>query len=163
MKDETKLKISIANKGKPKSAEHKKHLSENHHLKTVHLLVYKDGTMKKTTDSVKVIAESINVTATMLKRASFVGEFRCGEFYLLDLEDPKVAFGRKYRYSKELIVKDPLTNELTTPCKLRILLGTNKDYIKFKHTSIYDYFIEPIAQKMLYYIKKHNQLLKENL
>lgn len=163
MKEETKQKISNSNKGKPKSDEHKKHLSEHHHLKTTHVLLYKNGTIKTTTDSIKTIAESINTTATMLKRASTVGEFRCGDFYLLDLENPKIAFSRKYRYSKKLIVKDPLTNKLTTPCKLRILLGSNEKYKQFKNTSVYDYFIEDIQTDMLYYIKRHEDMLKEAL
>lgn len=161
MTEETRRKISLANKGKPKSAEHKKHLSEHHHLKTLHTLLYKDGTIKKTTDSVAKLAKSLNVTTVELKRASIVGEFRCGNFYLLDLEDPKIAFGRKYRYSKELIVIDPLTNKLTTPCKLRILLGRDAKYSQFKHTSVYDYFIAYIQKEMLYYINKHKQLLEE--
>ena len=163
MAEETKQKISAANKGKPKSDLHRKHLSENHHLKTIHILIYKDGNISPTMESIDSLAKSLNVTATALKRASLVGEFRCGDFYLLDLEDPKIAFGRKYRYSKECIVVDPITKKLTTPCKLRISIGRSADYSQFKHTSVYDYFIEEIKTKMLYYIKKHNILLKEAL
>lgn len=41
MSEETKRKISLAVKGKPKTEIHKKHLSENHHLKKLMLLFLK--------------------------------------------------------------------------------------------------------------------------
>lgn len=84
--DETKHKISVANAGKPKSSTHKKHLSEHHHLKTCHTIIFENSaSVEYTYDSVRTIAKRYGLAERTLIRASKKNTFICGiklpEFY----------------------------------------------------------------------------------
>ena len=129
--EETKRKLSIANKNKPKSAVHKQHLSEHHHLKKTHILYYQDGHTEISTDSVCKLGQRMGVHTIQLCRASQIGEFRCGEFFLLDLINYEEAFRHKYRFSKEQIVIDPVSGSAIS------LTGLRGKYQRYPE--LYDY------------------------
>ena len=76
MSEETKMKISIANKGKKKSEIHKQHLSENHHLLKEWTIHHEDGTIEecgKINISKYCNDHGINFNALMRKSAK--GEY----------------------------------------------------------------------------------------
>lgn len=158
--EKTKEKISIANKGKPKSEEHKKHLSEHHHLKTTHILIFKDGHTETSRESIENLAKRLNVTTVRLRRASEVGEFRCGEFYLLDLTNLSQAFNRLYRYSKEKIVIDPIKKDIVSTTTIRARRQHNMN--TYKNIDIYNYIFEKQQEKEKF-IEYYNNLKKETL
>ena len=111
LKEETKQKLSKALTGKSKSESHKQSLRDHHHLKTTHILYFKDGHTELTTDSVETIAkERLHTTKIKLQRASEVGSFRLGDFYLLDITDLDRAFKLSLQFCKDNILIDPITN-----------------------------------------------------
>ena len=105
--EETKHKISMANKGKKKSAIHKQHLSDHHRLKTTHIVFFENGEYYCTRDSIETIAKKYGITGVMLRRASEVYDFRRG-LILLDL-----------------VFTNPLTNEPCSPVSWRIFREHN--------------------------------------
>lgn len=92
--EETKRKISEANKGKPKSDVHKKHLSEHHRFRTLHIISFEDGSPDiETYNSTAIIAKEYLGNSNMntqLRRKSAKGEYYHG-IKLLD------CFGKKYK------------------------------------------------------------------
>lgn len=159
--EKTKYKISVANKGKPKSELHKQHLSEHHHLKTTHILYYNDGHTELSTNSIKTLATKLNVTAVALRRASEIGLFRCGEFFLLDLTDLDHAFKHKYQLSKDKILIDPITNELISPTSLHAKYQHNPDLYNFQMPEFK--YISNIEQERQNYIKLFTEIRKSAL
>ena len=73
--EETKRKISKAHKGIPFSESHKKHLSDNHHNKTEHTIIFENGNHETTTESIRKIAEKYNTNQNTLIRHSAKSEF----------------------------------------------------------------------------------------
>lgn len=157
--NEVRMSISKALKGKPKSDEHKKQLSKNHHLKTTHIKYYKNGTYELTNESVENIAKSIGVTRSQLKRASEVGEFRCGDFYLLDLTNFSCAFDHQFRYSKEKCFFDPIKKDIVSHNTLRIRHQHHMD--EYKDVNLYNYTQKKLEEKNAFI--KHYTQLKENI
>lgn len=160
--DETKCKISTALKDKPKSDIHRKSLSEHHHLKTTHIKFYKDESYELTNESVANIAKSMGVTCMKLRRASEVGEFRCGDFYLLDLTDLSLAFDHKFRHSKEKCFFDPIRGDVVSHNTLRIRHQHHMD--EYKDVNLYNYTQEKLKEKndfIKYYTELKEKILKE--
>lgn len=155
LSDETKRKISIAKTGKKFTEEHKKHLSDNHHLKTTHILYYKDGHTEVSTCSVKILAEKLNTTTIKLRRASEVGEFRCGDFFLLDLTDLSLAFNHQYRHSKERCCIDPIRGDIVSHNTLR--LRNQHNPLDYKGIVLYNFTKEKLEEKQAY-IKKFEEI-----
>lgn len=155
--EETKRKISTSHKGKKFSEEHKRKLSENHHLKTNHILLFKDGHTEVTKDSIPKLAERLNTSVIKLRRASEVGEFRCGNFYLLDITNLPNAFNHKYRYSKEKCVIDENTGEVISVTSLRMRHQHHPE--KFPNFNGYNFTEEKLKEKENF-IKKF-ELIKE--
>lgn len=125
LSEETKRKISISNKGKQKSELHKQHLSEHHHLKTLHIIVFSDETKQtiNTYDSIDKIAKKFGCSSSKTLRInSSVGIFTNG-IRLLD------CFGKKYAGSKltiedkEKLINgrffDPIKNDVVSYYTLR--------------------------------------------
>ncbi len=157
---EWKDNISKSKKGKSLSPEHKKHLSENHRLKTTHVLIYKDGTIEVTRDSFNQLAKRLNTTASRLVASSRVGEFRCGNFYILDVEDFSMSFDHQYRYNKEKCFYDPIRGDIVSHNTLRMRNQHNLE--KYKGINLYNYTEDKQKEKDLY-IKKKKELLKKYL
>lgn len=159
--EKTKYKISIANKGKPKSELHKQHLSEHHHLKTTHILYYKDGHIELSTDSIKTLASRLNITAVALRRASEIGVFKNRDFFLLDLTDLERAFKHKYQLSKDKIVIDPITNKLISPTSLRAKYRHNPELYNFQMPKFK--YIQSIEEEHQKYINLFTEIRKNAL
>lgn len=143
LSEETKKKISLAHKGKKFSEIHKKNLSKNHHLKTLHTILLSNGNVLKTFNSVDIIAESFKITSSVLRRASEVFSFRVG-VVILDLVDNEATFNHKFARpnSREKVFENPITKEKISPIEWRTLREHNKDYMKFsKHPYNDDYLI----------------------
>lgn len=157
---EWKANISKGKLGKALSDEHKKHLSENHRLKTTHVLLYKDGKIEVTKDSFNQLACRLNTTASKLVAASRVGEFRCGDFYLLDVEDFSKSFDHQYRYNKEKCFYDPIKGDVVSHNTLRMRNQHNLE--KYKGINLYNYTEDKQKEKDLY-IKRKQELLSKYL
>lgn len=129
--EETRYKISIASKGKKKSAIHKQHLSDHHRLKTTHIVFFENGEYYCTRDSIVTIAKKYGITGVMLKRASEVYDFRRG-LILLDLVKCEEAFDHIYANisSKDLVFTNPLTNKPCSPTSWRIFREYNMELCK---------------------------------
>lgn len=76
--EETKKKISEANKGKKKSDEHKKHLSENHKTRCKKTIVFENGNELETFEAIIAIAKRYGVSSSTLARRSAKGLFLNG-------------------------------------------------------------------------------------
>ena len=142
---ETRQKISESHKGKKFTDEHKRHLSEHHHHRMTHILYYTDGHTELSSESIQKLAERLGTTAIKLRRASEVGEFRCGDFYLLDLTDLSLAFDHKYRYSKELCFYDPIRGDVVSHNTLRMRHQHNM--LDYKGVVLYNYTEEKQKEK----------------
>ena len=151
-----KENISKAHKGKKLTDEHKKHLSENHRLKTTHVLLYKDGHLEVTKDSFNQLALRLNTTASRLVASSRVGEFRCGDFYILDVEDFSMSFDHKYRYNKEKCFYDPIRKDIVSHNTLR--LRNQHNLQKYKDVNLYNYTEEKLKEKQEYILRKKDLL-----
>ena len=118
---ETKQKISKANKGKCKSDLHKKHLSDNHHLKTIHTIIFEDGHCEDTTESLATISKRFGISSSAkLLRYSARKEFLNG-ICLLGISKDKYACMKSYKSKKfDLLCKDPIKGDI---CKFRTLYG----------------------------------------
>lgn len=157
----TKEKLRKSLKNKPKSELHKQHLSENHHLKTTHVLFFKDEHIEITTDAVaKIAKERLNTSSIKLRRASEVGDFRLGDFYLLDLENFEVSFNHKYRYSKEKNIYDPIRNDVVS--HNTILMRNHHNPEKYKGINLYNFCGKTLEEKEKY-IEKHKKILETAL
>lgn len=160
---ETRTKISKALKNKEKTAEHKKQLSKHHRLKTTHIKYFRDGTYELTDDSVATIAKSISVPTIALRRASELGSFRCGEFFLLDLMNPYHAFNHQYTYSKERCFLDPIRGDVVSRNTLRLRHQHNME--EYKNIDLYNFVPEKLTERdafVEYYNELKNKILKEN-
>lgn len=155
---ESNAKISKALTNKPKSELHKAHLSKNHHAKTRHIKLFKDGSYEVTRQSVAKLAKSLLVTTIQLRRASEMGDFRCGAFFLLDLMKPAAAFNHQYRYSREKCIFDPIQGDVVSHNTIRM---RNQHHIEqYKGIDLYNFIPEIQKEKdafVLYYtnLKKH--------
>lgn len=159
---ESNAKISKALKNKPKSTLHKAHLSKNHHAKTRHIKLFKDGSYEVTKQSVAKLAESLSVTTIQLRRASEMGDFRCGDFFLLDLMKPAAAFNHQYRYSREKCIFDPIRGDVVSHNTIRL---RNQHNIKqYKGVDLYNFTPEKQKEKdsfVLYYTNLQSTIFKE--
>lgn len=131
MSAETRHNISVASKGKKKSALHRQHLSDHHRLKTTHIVFFKNGEYYCTRDSIVTIAEKYGMTGPMLRRASEVYDFRRG-LILLDLVKEEAAFDHLYANisSKNLVFINPLTNRPCSPTDWRMFRERNMELCK---------------------------------
>lgn len=122
----TRLHMSQATKGKKFSEEHKKHLSENHHLKTLHTIIFEDGHKEKTFESVDNISKRFNINKSTLIRYSAKQKFLNG--IMLEGIDPnKYACCRNEDNSKDIVCKDPILNDETSLRNLRLRKSRNPD------------------------------------
>lgn len=117
--EETKLKISLARKGCKFTEEHKKHLSENHHLKTLHIIVFEDGHKEETTESLENISKRFNVSHSTLIRHSAKQEFLNG-IMLENIDPNRYACCQKDESGKYEICKDPILGGETSLRNLRL-------------------------------------------
>ena len=128
MAEETKKKISESNKEKPKSEIHKQHLSENHHLRTLHAIVYENGDIEETYLPISKIAKQHNTSPNTLLRKSSKKEFING-IYLADIDPKKYECCSHFndKEKRQKLCHDPIKNEICTLCALRIRKSRNKD------------------------------------
>lgn len=158
--EDVKRKMSESMKGKKFTKEHKDNLSKNHRLKTTHIKYFKDGSYELTDDSVKKIAETLNKSKSELRRASEVGEFRCGDFFLLDLMKPDHAFNHKFRYNKEKCFFDPIKKDIVSHNTLRIRHQHHME--EYAGVDLYNFTEEKLKEKNDF-IKKYEDLKKKIL
>lgn len=131
--EETKKKISLANKGKTKSKLHKKHLSDNHHLKTLHTIIFEDGHIENTFDSFESIAKRFKISGTnTLLRYSARKQFING-IYLENIDANKYVCTKQYKNEKrEKLCFDPIEKDTCTFRALyfRKTKGKTKEFYK---------------------------------
>lgn len=121
MSEEVKEKISKSNKNKKKSELHKKHLSENHRLKTLHRIMHENGTIEETYDAMNKIAKQYGTSQNTLLRHSAKKEFING-IYLLDIDTDKYeccSYSNDKKKRQQMCI-DPITGEKCTLCALRL-------------------------------------------
>lgn len=112
---QTKNKISNSNIGKSFSKEHKKHLSENHHLIKTWILVHEDGTETKYKGSLHTLVKQLNLGSfNSVIRHSYKKEFING-IYIKDIkkEDYSILHNPINKKSTLLCV-DPIVNDICT-------------------------------------------------
>lgn len=114
-----KLHISQAKKGQKFSEEHKKHLSENHHLRTLHIIVFEDGSEEETYEPISSIAKKYGTCQNTLLRHSSKKEFTNGVM-LKDIDPDKYACCQKDETGKYIICKDPILGDTTSLRNLRL-------------------------------------------
>lgn len=103
----TRKHMSEASKGVHKTDTHKKHLSEHHHLKTIHTIVFENGADTITTsDSIQRIALEYGCACASLSRRSSRNEFTNG-IKILDLYDPISEM--HWKMAKHGVFIDPYT------------------------------------------------------
>lgn len=116
--EETKQKMSEAAKGRRFSEEHKKHLSEHHHLKTEHTILFEDGHIEKTTDSLVKIARGHGTSQNTLLRRSANRQFING--IMLDgIEPGQYACFKPSDTKGRLQCIDPIKHDRCTYSALR--------------------------------------------
>lgn len=126
--EQTKQKISKALTGRTLSKEHKQHLSDNHHLKTVHIIVFEDGHEESTQDSFKTIGKRFGVNETTLIRKSAKQEFIKG-IYIKNIDKNKYACCQSSIDKK--MCKDPIVQDICTYQELRERKQNNIVQYKF--------------------------------
>lgn len=128
---EQRIKISNAVKGKPKSELHKQHLSEHHHLRTLHKIQFEfDGHIEETFDSVKTLAIKYNIrTEMILRRASEADKF-CNGIKIMDMILPEVV--EKHKMVKYGLFLDPVKQDIVSYYVLR-----NRKCSNAKNNEIY--------------------------
>lgn len=150
--EETKKKISLAKKGKTFSSEHKKHLSDNHRFKTLHTVLFKNGAIFKTYDSIEIIGKKLGTTGSAIRRASEVLSFRAGAVVVDQIKDQSV-FNHRYAAinSRGKVFENPLTKEKISPIEWRILRENNKELMKYskhpyseKYLKFREYFFDEL-------------------
>lgn len=108
--DETKRKISASHKGKSFSESHKKHLSENHHLRTLHKILFEDGHTEETFESLVNIAKRFGTTQNKLLRHSSKKEFLNG-IILEGIDKEKYACCMQIDNSATIMCIDPILKD----------------------------------------------------
>lgn len=128
---EQRLKLSQVLKGKPKSELHKQHLSEHHHLRTLHKVQFEsDGHIEETYDSVKTLAIKYNIrTETILRRASEADKF-CNGIKIMDMILPEVV--ERHKMVKQGLFLDPVKQDIVSYYVLR-----NRKCCNAKNNEIY--------------------------
>ena len=124
----TKEKISKGHLGKKFSDEHRQHLSENHHLKTKHIINFENGSIEETYDSIEKIAHKYNTSVNSLIRKSAEGIFVNG-IKLENIDATKYKCCQKENYS-DIKVYDPIEKETCTYAALRARKYRNKTLYK---------------------------------
>lgn len=105
--EETKLKISNANKGVLKTESHKKHLSENHYKRNLKTIIFKNNEQLITDLTTLEIARKFNINYRELIFNSSIDKFSEG-IKIKELKNIKFKqFKHLYYYCR-----DPITNEL---------------------------------------------------
>lgn len=139
---EQRLKMSIVAKGKLKSELHKQHLSEHHHLRTLHKVQFEnDGHIEETYDSIKTLAIKYGFKSTMiLRRASEAGKFKNG-ILVLDIIDPKIV--ERHNMVQNGLFRDPIINDIIPYYTLRNRKCANaaKNEI-YRNLNIFDCFVK---------------------
>lgn len=131
--EETKRKISKAHKGIPFSESHKKHLSDNHHNKTEHTIIFENGNHETTTESIRKIAEKYNTNQNTLIRYSAKSEFING-IYLDNINEKNYACCRNSSPIDTKLCKDPIIGDICTYKNLRLRMWRHKD--KYENVNI---------------------------
>lgn len=128
MSEDTKKKISASNKNKSKSEEHKQHLSEHHHLRTLHKIQHEDGSIEETFLSMQKIAKQYGTNPNTLLRRSAKKEFING-VYLLDIDFDKYecCSGRNSKEQSKKMCIDPIVGDT---CNLNILRYRKRNSIE---------------------------------
>ena len=148
---DTKRRISMSNAGKPKSAEHKKHLSEHHRFKQAHQIIFEDGREPiVTVESVQNISKRYGVGTRSLIRASMRNVFIKG-IKLPEYQND--AWELHWTISKYGLFRDPITRELRD---YRGMVGAIRFHTSYDHTydgyKLWDLF-ETFTED---YLCKHN-------
>lgn len=139
---EQRIKISYAVKGKPKSELHKQHLSEHHHLRTLHKVQFEsDGHIEETYDSVKILAIKYNIRTTMiLRRASEADKF-CNGIKIIDIILPEVV--EKHKMVKYGLFLDPVKQDIVSYYVLRNRkCGNAKNNEIYRNLDLFKCFIK---------------------
>lgn len=128
---QTKTKISNSNKGKTLSKDHKKHLSENHHLIKTWILVHENGTETTYTGSLHALIRQENLGSfNSIIRHSYKKEFVNG-IYIKDIRKEDYAILRNHNSSKStLSCYDPILCEICTYKNLYQRKRRNKELYK---------------------------------
>lgn len=131
MPDEVKIKISNSHKNKKLTEEHRRHLSESHHLRTLHKILHEDGTIEETYLSLGNIAKQYGTTQNTLLRRSANKKFING-IYLLDI-NPDEYECCSYKNSKtkgQVMCIDPVFGDTCTFSALHNRKYRNKEKYK---------------------------------
>lgn len=136
---ETRDKISKSKKGKTFSEEHKKHLSEHHHFRTLHIIIFEDGHKIETYKSLSSIAKEFGISQNTLLRSSSKGEFKNG-IMLEGIKKEKYACCQNKDKSKYILCNDPILNDITSLRNLRLRIK-RKPWL-YKNIEPKDYIIK---------------------
>lgn len=139
---EQRIKISNAVKGKPKSELHKQHLSEHHHLRTLHKVQFEsDGHIEETYDSIKTLAIKYNIRTTItLQRASENDRFYNG-IKIIDLINQDAKIHRQM--IKTGLFLDPVKQDIVPYYTLRNRKSNNaKNNEIYRNLDIYSCYIK---------------------
>lgn len=115
----TKLKMSLARIGCKFTEEHKKHLSENHHLRTLHVIIFEDGHKEETYESLTAVAKKYNTSHNTLIRYSAKQKFING-IMLEGVNAEDYACCQNKDTSGNIICKDPILGDETNLRNLRL-------------------------------------------
>lgn len=148
---DTRRRISISNLGKPKSDEHRRHLSEHHRLKQMHQIVFEDGRESVfTDDAVRVIARKYGTSSRSLIRASMRNVFNHG---IKLSEYRNEAWELHWNIARYGLFRDPITGELRDyhgMCAvIRFHTSYDHTYDGYKLWDLFETFTED-------YLCKHN-------
>lgn len=148
---DTRRRISISNMGKPKSDEHRRHLSEHHRLKQMHQIVFEDGRESVfTDDAVRVIARKYGTSSRSLIRASMRNVFNHG---IKLSEYRNEAWELHWNIARYGLFRDPITGELRDyhgMCAvIRFHTSYDHTYDGYKLWDLFETFTED-------YLCKHN-------
>lgn len=121
--------------GRKFSEEHKQHLSDNHHLKTEHVIIFEDGHKEVTTKSMMNIAKEHNTSQNTLIRYSAKKQFING-IYLDNINKNDYACCTSYSPIDFKMCKDPVCGDNCTYKNLRLRKYRNK--YKYKDINIRD-------------------------
>lgn len=137
--EETKRKISEKHKGIKFSEEHKKHLSDNHHNKTEHIIIFEDGKREVTTKSIRMIAKDHNINSNSLIRYSSKKKFING-IYLDNIDSEKYACCKNTTEIDFKQCKDPIVNDICSYKNLRLRKSRHKE--KYNNINLRDCILE---------------------
>lgn len=138
--EETKRKISESRKGMKFSEEHKKHLSEHHHLTKEWNILYEDGHIEKYNKSLQTLCNKLNIDKNTLLRNSAKNIFTNG-IKLINIDFNKYACIKNYgvEYQKKKYY-DPVAKEYCTFYALRSRIYKNRK--KYENINIKDCVIK---------------------